>query len=746
MKCFEPRFAKLPLFRRGLGGGLILVLTILFSTNAFAQKTFVGSGGSGTQRDPYKISTAADLVELSDYVNSDTVSRHPQLAQAKEYNTYGKYFVMTNNVDMAGVQNFTPIGKGDYVTTVYIYDDYGRPIDQVTYYRSPVFCGNFDGGGFAIKNLSIIDASNRPVALFRNIRDASISNLILDKAYISAATNVYPSVATFVGNIPQYDITESVYMDNCMAINCTVKGQSSVYGFIPSGYGTVKNNNCHVINTILEGNTVYGFGSPNQITNSTVTHSLLLGSISIYGFGASNMFSDCSVSNCILSSEEAATIYGFGYATTGTIKNCYVQAVLENTNTSLSTNKSYLYGFGNVSGYPRIYQDPPPPLVASNLYAACEFKRATNYINESYAFASTFRYDNATVSNCYYLPESMPRFLGTSACGGVMEKSESALKAAGIVAHPGTQNNSLNFGQDTAAWKQDFSPYPINKGYPILKWQEQQFYASTYHVTELTSVSATLHGLAFANGEGIISEQGFQYRVKGTGNWTTVSATDEERFNISTPLAGLTQGTTYEYFVYMKTATSLTLYGDTVEFTTLLIAPAVVTLAATGITGTTAILNGRVVEDDDEPVVERGFEWRRAGDNWTSVLATGTENISYSLTGLLTKMQYEFRAYIKTDVSTIYGAILNFTTGSTKVTDMAQDTGIKVYPNPAGDKLHLQGYDLQEDAEYVIYSVVGQVVMRGTLQNETTDINVELLPSGMYFLKIGNQTARFVKE
>jgi len=51
---------------------------------------------------------------------------------------------------------------------------------------------------------------------------------------------------------------------------------------------------------------------------------------------------------------------------------------------------------------------------------------------------------------------------------------------------------------------------------------------------------------------------------------------------------------------------------------------------------------------------------------------------------------------------------------------------------------------LSEDAEYKIFSVVGQVVMEGTLKNNT--INVSPLANGMYFLKIDGKIVRFVKQ
>ena len=69
---------------------------------------------------------------------------------------------------------------------------------------------------------------------------------------------------------------------------------------------------------------------------------------------------------------------------------------------------------------------------------------------------------------------------------------------------------------------------------------------------------------------------------------------------------------------------------------------------------------------------------------------------------------------------------------------------LRVYPNPTGNQLRIKNYELREDAEYVIYSVVGQVVLQGKLYNNT--INVESLASGMYLLKVDGKVVKFVKE
>lgn len=68
---------------------------------------------------------------------------------------------------------------------------------------------------------------------------------------------------------------------------------------------------------------------------------------------------------------------------------------------------------------------------------------------------------------------------------------------------------------------------------------------------------------------------------------------------------------------------------------------------------------------------------------------------------------------------------------------------VQVYPNPTNGQLKITGYEL---GDYRIYSVIGQVVMQGKLQNETANINITSLPNGLYFLKIDGKVVKIIKE
>jgi hypothetical protein len=66
-----------------------------------------------------------------------------------------------------------------------------------------------------------------------------------------------------------------------------------------------------------------------------------------------------------------------------------------------------------------------------------------------------------------------------------------------------------------------------------------------------------------------------------------------------------------------------------------------------------------------------------------------------------------------------------------------------IYPNPTCTELHIK-HSLQKTVDYTVYSIIGQVLFQGNLQEETV-INVESLAKGMYYLRILDKTVRFVK-
>ena len=122
-------------------------------------------------------------------------------------------------------------------------------------------------------------------------------------------------------------------------------------------------------------------------------------------------------------------------------------------------------------------------------------------------------------------------------------------------------------------------------------------------------------------------------------------------------------------------------------------------------------------------VVDIAFPWARAyGDNshLTSV-------------SLLKQYAEEIQEFYNKNLDIQEGTINN--------------GALLIYPNPTDGQLRITNYELRmENAEYTIYNVMGQMMMQGKLHGEITNINVETLPSGMYFVRMAGQTAKFVKK
>ena len=69
---------------------------------------------------------------------------------------------------------------------------------------------------------------------------------------------------------------------------------------------------------------------------------------------------------------------------------------------------------------------------------------------------------------------------------------------------------------------------------------------------------------------------------------------------------------------------------------------------------------------------------------------------------------------------------------------------INLYPNPANDKIHIEG--LEGEHEIQIYNAFGMLVMTTTLQGDS-EINISDLPTGYYLMRIDNHRAvKFIKE
>lgn len=201
--------------------------------------------GSGTENDPYLISTAADLAYLANKVNTQTA------APAYEY------YKMTDNVNLA-YNEWIPIGV------------YGN--------ENQYFCGSFDGNGYTVSDLYITQPNQGYVGLFGYVKDSEIKNLTVtgaiesvtsdsrfimggvvgytDNSNLSKLSAKYFNIGgitansgtSFVGAV--VGKSENGEIADCISEDSNINLKAGTYraGMI-SGYSSSKVKDCNVIST-----------------------------------------------------------------------------------------------------------------------------------------------------------------------------------------------------------------------------------------------------------------------------------------------------------------------------------------------------------------------------------------------------------------------------------------------------------------------------------------------------------------
>jgi uncharacterized protein (TIGR02145 family) len=201
---------------------------------------------------------------------------------------------------------------------------------------------------------------------------------------------------------------------------------------------------------------------------------------------------------------------------------------------------------------------------------------------------------------------------------------------------------------------------------------------TTTGITNITQTIAKVGGNVNFDGGASVTARGvvwglsqnptLQSSMGSTNNGTGMGS-------FTSTLAGLQANTTYYVRTY-ATNSQGTAYGQTVEFTTLVITwPTATTIAINTITTTSAISGGNISSDGGAPVTARGVCWSTS-QNLTiadSKTTDGTDigTFTSSITGLTANTTYYVRAYATNSQGTSYGNVVQFTTDTqTAVVDV----------------------------------------------------------------------------
>ena len=282
---------------------LSLLLTLCLAMTfvpmaAFAAEAPLFGGGTGTQQDPWLITSQADLIALAEFLNSGNAETF-DTENAGVGNCHGYYFKQTADIDLTGV-TWEPIG----------YSGGG-------YY----FAGNYDGDGHTISNATSTgknDADGFATAgIFGWVAFGSVENLHVKNAnFVATGHNEY----SYVGGIAGVCYGSSI--KNCSVVDSSLESRRD------------NNNNCAgSIVGYSTGGTFEKCAAENNQVKTMCYGGGFVGEVDdTYGVGNSTLFTNCYVAKCTVISEtddSQGTSFSGGFAgemtdSTLTLQNCYV--------------------------------------------------------------------------------------------------------------------------------------------------------------------------------------------------------------------------------------------------------------------------------------------------------------------------------------------------------------------------------------------------------------------------------------
>ncbi len=235
---------------------------------------------------------------------------------------------------------------------------------------------------------------------------------------------------------------------------------------------------------------------------------------------------------------------------------------------------------------------------------------------------------------------------------------------------------------------------------------------TTLAATDVSPHTAVLHGSVIAGNEEI-REVGFEY---WNDNTPVVTVPVDIAEAISAEIDNLPASTLYSYRAYAITEEGTT-YGEARTLTTSdIFSPTAITLDATEITYSTAVLNGIIVAGNEE-LLEVGFEYW--GDDSAALIVPVdiAEEISAQIDNLKEWTQYTYRAYATTLTGTTYGGTKTFTTNdigapivtTLEPTNVKKDSAVLHGTVVEGDEeITGQGFELWQEGGNTITSFITQ--------------------------------------
>ena len=214
------------------------------------------SGGTGTENDPYLLSTAADLIALKDFVINGGADDTDAVDSCGLGAYHGYYFKMVKDIDMTGME-WTPFN----------------------------FNGTFDGAGHTISNMQMnqnffesADPTNNEyksaeyeAGFFGQVVHATIKNLYFENCTAKVSDGLDPASSRdiYVGIVATTAIASC--FENVSAVNCSVIQNGEDDNFAYSGGLVGYADICHFSSCSFDGSiTIGGDATSSQYVGGIV--------------------------------------------------------------------------------------------------------------------------------------------------------------------------------------------------------------------------------------------------------------------------------------------------------------------------------------------------------------------------------------------------------------------------------------------------------------------------------------------
>ena len=281
----------------------IAAMTAMAQSDGSTVTNAWGLKGTGTEADPYLVSTAADFKAMAEKCN------------AKHKGT-GEYFKMTNDIDFGGsAENpvqLPAIGK-----------DGNAKIANIAY----GFDGSFDGDGHTISGIYHTESDNNAKGKYNGLfgcidKNGVVKNIIFSK-------NNYITGYNYVGSIVSLNMGIIENCTNYADITATGFAAGGICGFMVNGCGTIKD--CENYGDVKAMTYASGICGGSQSGKSITTYNYLI--------------ENCTNSGN-LSTTNGVGSAGIAGSYSGAVKNCTNSGNADDTK---GTAKSRLYTAGIVS-------------------------------------------------------------------------------------------------------------------------------------------------------------------------------------------------------------------------------------------------------------------------------------------------------------------------------------------------------------------------------------------------------------